>query len=121
MHAAAKLAHNILYRQKRRDFCIYTGFSESIRVTPTGTDRTTPTKESIQGIKDAVAHVRNGCCLGLIDWRVRLLRLPSEVFNKRGKVIRIALGEIIPPEQMQEFNDIDMLSNFLRNKVYNQH
>ena len=146
-----------------------------IRVTPTGTDRTTPTKESIQGIKDAVAHVRNGCCLGifpsgavsdlslkdrcirdrewqeavirlirklnvpvipvhfldrnsdfyyslgLIDWRVRLLRLPSEVFNKRGKVTRIALGEIIPPEQLQEFNDIDMLKDFLRNKVYNQH
>ena len=312
MHAAAKLAHNILYRQKRRDFCIYTGFSESIlpfsgrnkdyrmalitlnemenatplfrgragnalcmslmrmlsvnkvndlydrcsgsrgpdfaravlkdigvgyevlnsdvlsrlpegpfitisnhpyghidgimlidlfghirpdykvmvnnflgriealgenfiRVTPTGTDRTTPTKESIQGITDAVAHVRNGCCLGifpsgavsdlslkdrcirdrewqeavirlirklnvpvvpvhfldrnsnfyyslgLIDWRVRLLRLPGEVFNKRGRVTRIALGEIIPPERMQEFDDIDMLRNFLRNKVYNQH
>lgn len=146
-----------------------------IRVTPTGTDRTTPTKESIQGIKDAVAHVRNGCCLGifpsgavsdlslkdrcirdrewqeavirlirklnvpvvpvhfldrnsdfyyslgLIDWRVRLLRLPSEVFNKRGKVTRIALGKTIPPEQIQEFNDIDMLRDFLRNKVYNQH
>ena len=59
--------------------------------------------------------------LGLIDWRVRLLRLPGEVFNKRGRVTRIALGEIIPPERMQEFDDIDMLRNFLRNKVYNQH
>ena len=58
--------------------------------------------------------------LGLLDWRVRLLRLPSEVFNKRGKVTRIALGEIILPEQLQEFDDICILRDFLRNKVYNQ-
>ena len=146
-----------------------------IYVTPTGNEHKNPTKDSIQGIKEAVSHLRSGrplgifpsgavsdlslkdrCIrdrewqeavirlirklnvpvvpvhfldrnsdfyysLGLIDWRVRLLRLPSEVFNKRGKVTRIALGEIIPPEQLQEFNDIDMLKDFLRNKVYNQH
>ena len=145
-----------------------------ICVTPTGESRTVPTKESIQGIKDAVAHIRSGgvlglfpsgavsdlslkdrCIrdrewqepvirlikkmnvpvipvhfldrnsdfyysLGLLDWKVRLLRLPAEVFNKRGKVTRISLGEIILPEQLQKYESIDELRDFLRNKVYNQ-
>lgn len=58
--------------------------------------------------------------LGLLDWKVRLLRLPAEVFNKRGKVTRISLGEIILPEQLQKYESIDELRDFLRNKVYNQ-
>lgn len=146
-----------------------------ICVTPTGTERTGPTKESIQGIKEAVAHIRSEGALGLfpsgavsdlsikdkcirdrewqepvirlikkmnvpvvpvhfldrnsnfyyslglVDWRVRLLRLPAEVFNKREKVTRIALGEIIPPEELQKHEDIYELRDFLRNKVYNQY
>ena len=146
-----------------------------ICVTPTGTERTSPSRDSIQGIKESVAHIRSGGCLGLfpsgavsdlslkdrcirdrewqepvirlikklnvpvvpvhfldrnsnyyyslglLDWRVRLLRLLSEVFNKRGKVTRIALGEIILPEQLQEFDDICILRDFLRNMVYNQY
>ena len=146
-----------------------------ICVTPTGTERTVPTKDSIQGIKDAVAHVRSGgvlglfpsgavsdlsikdgCVrdrewqepvirlirklnvpivpvhfldgnssfyysLGLIDWKVRLLRLIPEVFNKREKRTRIAIGEIITPQQQGEFNDIELFRDFLRNKVYNQY
>lgn len=99
-----------------------------ICVTPTGTERTGPTKESIQGIKEAVVPVhffdRNSnfyYSLGLVDWKVRLLRLPAEVFNKRGKVTRISLGEIILPEQLQKYESIDELSDFLRNKVYNQY
>jgi putative hemolysin len=146
-----------------------------ICVTPTGTERTGPAKESIQGIKEAVAHIRSGgvlglfpsgavsdlslkdrCIrdrewqepvirlikkmnvpvvpvhfldrnsnfyyfLGLVDWRIRLLRLPAEVFNKGEKVTRIALGEVIPPEQLQKYEDIDELREYLRNKVYNQY
>lgn len=146
-----------------------------ICVTPTGTERSAPTNDSIQGIKDAVAHVRSGCplgifpsgavsdlklrerqiadrewqepvirlirklnvpvvpvhfldrnsnfyySLGLIDWKVRLLRLPSEIFNKRGKRTRIAIGEIITPEQQNEFKDMGSFRDFLRNKVYNQY
>lgn len=56
--------------------------------------------------------------LGLVDWRVRLLRLPSEVFNKRGKRTRIALGEIITPEQQNEFEDLSVFADFLRMSVY---
>lgn len=146
-----------------------------ICVTPVGADRAAPTGDSIQGIKDSVAHVRGGhplglfpsgavsdlsirdrCIrdrewqepvirlirklgvpvvpvrfldrnsdfyysLGLIDWRVRLLRLPGEVFNKRGKRTRIAIGEIIGPEVLNGFDDIKDLRDFLRKAVYNLH
>ena len=146
-----------------------------ICVTPTIGERTAPTKDSIQGIKGALSHVRNngalglfpagaisdlslkdGCIrdrewqepvirlikklnvpivpvhfidrnsnfyylLGLIDWKVRLLRLVAEIFNKRGKSTRIAIGEIISPEEQAEFADLDKYGMFLRNKVYNQY
>ena len=146
-----------------------------ICVTPTIGERTAPTRDSIQGIKDAVAHVRSGGALGLfpagaisdlslkdgcirdrewqepvirlikklnvplvpvhfldrnsdfyyslglIDWKVRLLRLPAEVFNKGGRIQRIAIGEMITPQQQAEFSDIRHLGDFLRDKVYNQY
>lgn len=146
-----------------------------ICVTPTGNERSEPTKDNVQGIKDAISHIRSGGALGLfpagavsnlslkdrcvrdrewqesviklirklsvpvipvhfidrnsgfyyslglIDWRVRVLRLPSEIFNKRGKRTRIALGDIITPEEQNEFTDLQKFGAFLRNKVYNQH
>ena len=146
-----------------------------ISVTPTGEERTAPTRDSIQGVKDAVAHIRAGgilglfpsgavsdlslkdCCirdrewqeaviklikklnvpiipvhfidrnsnfyysLGLIDWKVRLLRLVAEVFNKRGKRTRIAIGTVISRKEQSEFTDIRQFGSFLRNKVYNQY
>ena len=142
-----------------------------ICVTPVGSERTTPTGDSVQGVKEAFRHVReghplglfpagavsdlslrNGCVrdrewqepvirlirrlnvpilpvtfrdgnsrlfysLGLVDWRVRLLKLPSEVFNKRGRVERIALGKIITPQQQDRFDDINEFGRFLRQKV----
>lgn len=145
-----------------------------ICVTPTGSERSAPTKDSVQGIRDAVAHIRDGhplgifpsgavsdlsikdrCIrdrqwqeavlrlikkmnvpiipvhfldrnsnfyysLGLIDWRIRLLRLPAEVFNKKGKRTRIAIGRIITPQQQDEIRDPEQFGLFLRNKVYNQ-
>ena len=56
--------------------------------------------------------------LGLLDWRVRLLRLPAEVFNKRGKRMRVALGEMITPEQQSAFADISAFGAYLRDRVY---
>lgn len=56
--------------------------------------------------------------LGLIDWRVRLLRLPSEVFNKAGKPAGIALGEIISPQRQDSFEDLEAFRAFLRSSVY---
>lgn len=143
-----------------------------ICVTPTLSQRTAPTKDSIQGVKEALAHVRSGGALGLfpsgavsdlsvrdgcvrdrewqepiirlikklnvpivpvhfldgnsgfyyslglIDWKLRLLRLPAEVFNKKGKTIRIAVGEIITPEQQAAFTDLGQFRDFLRSEVY---
>ena len=56
--------------------------------------------------------------LGLIDWRVRLLRLPSELFNKQGKTVRVALGKMITPQEMMESVDMDQLTSLLRSRVY---
>ena len=146
-----------------------------IYVTPTGNEHKNPTKDNIQGIKEAVAHLRGGhplgifpsgavsdlslkdrCIrdrewqeavirlikkmrvpiipvhfldrnsdfyysLGLIDWRIRLLRLPAEVFNKCGKRTRIVIGEIITPQMQDSYEDVYAFSEYLRNTVYNLH
>ena len=55
--------------------------------------------------------------LGLLGWKVRLLRLPAEVFNKKGNRTRIVIGEIILPEQQAGFTDIRQFGDFLRNKM----
>ena len=59
--------------------------------------------------------------LGLIDWRVRLLRLPAEVFNKAGRSVRIGLApRIIVEEQQQDLatHTIEEFGTWLRSKVY---
>lgn len=56
--------------------------------------------------------------LGLLDWRIRVLRLPSELFNKKGRKVRLRVGDVIMPEEMRAFQDIDGLSSSLRSKVY---
>ena len=57
--------------------------------------------------------------LGLIDWRIRLLRLPKEVTNKGGKILRVAFGPVISPEKQASFgNDTDSFGKFLRESVY---
>lgn len=56
--------------------------------------------------------------LGLINWRIRLLRLPSEVFNKRDQVQRIGIGELISPGELSCYPDLPSQCDFLRKKVY---
>lgn len=56
--------------------------------------------------------------LGLINWRIRLMRMPHEVFNKKGRPVRLAIGEIIPVSHQEEFEDIFGFGNFLRKAVY---
>lgn len=56
--------------------------------------------------------------LGLIDWRVRLIRLCGEVFNKRGKQPRFGIGEIITPEQQAACESTEALGALLRSSVY---
>lgn len=57
--------------------------------------------------------------LGLIDWRIRLLRLPAEVFNKRGRMMRVGIGPVISVEEQKRFGtDIGAFRAFLRERVY---
>lgn len=58
--------------------------------------------------------------LGLIDWRVRLLRQPTEVINKGGKTLRLGVGDIITPEQQAACKDLKELRTLLRGAVYSQ-
>lgn len=143
-----------------------------ITVTPTTTERTAPTRDSINGIRLAMQHIREGHPLGIfpagavsdmdrktreirdrewqepiirlirkvgvpivpirffdgntdfyyklewIDWKLRLLRLPTEVINKGGRLIRVGIGEVILPEEQAAFTDIAAFRAFLRSRVY---
>ncbi len=62
-------------------------------------------------------HGHNGTffnILGLIDWRLRTLRLPRELFNKTGKEVRVSIGEPIMPDRQADFTDIGEFGKFLR-------
>lgn len=57
--------------------------------------------------------------LGLIDWRIRLLRLPAEVFNKEDRIFRIGVGRIISVEEQKAYgSDTAAFGDFLRHSVY---
>ncbi len=56
--------------------------------------------------------------LGMINWRIRLLRLPHELFNKRDQQPRIGIGRIISVEEQQKYPDAGSFGSFLRESVY---
>lgn len=59
--------------------------------------------------------------LGLIDWRVRLLRLPAEVFNKARRPTRLCIAPLINVEQQEAYLATHTTEEFglwLRSKVY---
>ena len=56
--------------------------------------------------------------LGLINWRIRSLRMPWELFNKRNQTHRLSIGNIISVEEQKQFNDVHSLGKFLRQAVY---
>jgi len=56
--------------------------------------------------------------LGMIHPLLRTVKLPSELFNKRGKVIRIRVGTPILVKEQDEFDDIREFGKFLRMKTY---
>lgn len=56
--------------------------------------------------------------LGLIDWRLRSMRLPKELFRKRGHEIHISVGDPIMPDIIKSFSDTDALGDFLRARTY---
>lgn len=56
--------------------------------------------------------------LGLIHPTLRTARLPSELFNKRKKTIKIRIGNPISVKDQDEFKDISRFGRFLRAKTY---
>ena len=56
--------------------------------------------------------------LGLIDYRVRFVRLFHELFNKRGTFPRVGIGEAISVEEQAQYTDLQALKSFLRRQVY---
>ena len=56
--------------------------------------------------------------LGMIDWRLRTLRLPAEVFRMRGGKIHISVGEPIEVEQQRACRTTEELGILLRERTY---
>jgi putative hemolysin len=57
--------------------------------------------------------------LGKIHWKIRILRVPVEAFNKRGKTLDVYIGEPILPETIQPYKDDKELAGFLYRVTYN--
>ena len=143
-----------------------------IKVIPTGNEKTGPRAESLNGVRETLAHLRDGhpmgffpsgavsdlslkdhCIrdrqwqepvlrliqkagvpvipvrffdrnslffyrLGLIDWKVRLMRLCWEVFNKQGKDVRLGIGETISVERQKACASLEEYGQLLRSSVY---
>ena len=56
--------------------------------------------------------------LGLIDYRVRFVRLFHELFNKKGTCPRLGIGAPIPVEKQEQYTDLQEFKAFLRSSVY---
>jgi putative hemolysin len=56
--------------------------------------------------------------LGMISWKLRTLRLPGEVFRRRGKTIHMSIGEPISVEEQTACSDMEALGKLLRERTY---
>ena len=56
--------------------------------------------------------------LGLINWRIRTLRLPREIVNKKGKMVRVGIGETLTVEEQMRHTEIEDFGKWLRDSVY---
>lgn len=57
--------------------------------------------------------------LGRVCWPARTLRLPAEVFRKRGKELHISIGKPITHEEIAAHNSTpEALGEFLRSRTY---
>lgn len=56
--------------------------------------------------------------LGVIDWRLRTLRLPKEIMLSYGKEVHVSIGQPISVERQNECKDLDALGKFLREETY---
>lgn len=56
--------------------------------------------------------------MGMIDWRLRTLKLPSEVFRRKGDTFRISVGQPIQPDTIAQHGSIEELGTFLKGQTY---
>lgn len=56
--------------------------------------------------------------LGLIHPMLRTAKLPSELLNKKNKVVKLRMGLPITPKEQEEFADIARFGRYLRLKTY---
>jgi len=56
--------------------------------------------------------------LGLIHPMLRTVKLPSELLNKKNRVIKLRIGNPISPEVQHSFTDVIQYGKFLRAKTY---
>ena len=56
--------------------------------------------------------------LGLLSWKIRLLRLPTEATNKRGKLTRIGIGPVITVDEQRKYDSPEAFAHMLRQSVY---
>lgn len=56
--------------------------------------------------------------LGAISWKLRTLRLPAEVFRKKGKKFHISVGDPISPEEQAKYTSVEDLGKFLKKRTY---
>jgi len=56
--------------------------------------------------------------LGRIHPKLQTIKLPTELFAKKKRVINIRVGSPIPVKEQNEFNDISRYGRYLRTKTY---
>ena len=56
--------------------------------------------------------------LGLLDYRIRFVRLFHEMFNKHGQTPRMGIGEAISVQEQEQYTDLQAFKAFLRSRVY---
>lgn len=57
--------------------------------------------------------------LGMVSWQLRTLRLPGEVFRRKGSTIHVSIGDPITVEEQQAHGEsIESLGEFLKSRTY---
>lgn len=56
--------------------------------------------------------------LGMIDWRLRTLRLPKELFRRRGTELHISVGDPVYPDELALYPDLGELGSLLRERTF---
>lgn len=56
--------------------------------------------------------------MGRICWPLRSLMLPSEVFKKEGKTLRVTIGNPISVEEQSQYKTVEELTKFLKDTTF---